>query len=332
MIYAGIDDGNSHTNIVLSTGQQISLPSRAKAGEVIQTSVMGGQKNVHTYRTSDGTYSVGNVKQNDSTQFNGYPTSTLNRAIVAHALSLAGLPENTEIACASGLPFQWYYKNGKVNNQLVKQKSANLLKNDVVPVDPDRSIPLIKKHDVTAEALSAWLDIVLVRNREGRLEIDSNLRDLSYGVIDIGGRTTDIVTIENGNIDFGRSVTVDIGLLNTKEKIGERIGLEYDHVPSELDIEKSLTTKRIKLWGKEHLIDHIIHEEMKSTLSRLESITMKTIKSSGDLDRVLFIGGSMNLFEPLVGGWFRNQEVIQDPGFANARGMAKFIEFKHQGK
>lgn len=327
MIFAGIDDGNSYINIVLSTGEQLSLPSRAKAGEENQLAVIGAKRNIYKYQTSQGVYSVGNVKVNDSTQFNEYPVSALNRSLVYHALAMTSLPDGAEVAVSSGLPLGWYYANGKVNKDLVSKKTSNLLLNDVRSLSVARVIPKITNHIVTSEAISAWLDIVLIRDENGMLYIDPDLASMSYGIIDLGGRTTDIAVIEGGNIDFDRSTTSDLGILNAKERIAERIGGEMGHTPNEMQVEEALRTYKIKLYGEDVPIESLVREELESNLRRVEAIAKKTIKSSGDIDKIVFVGGSMNHFMPFVGDWYRNQEIAPDPGFANARGMAKFIEY-----
>lgn len=327
MIFAGIDDGNSYINISLSTGEQISIPSRAKAGEENQLAVIGAKRNIFKYKTNEGIYSVGNVKVNDSTQFNDYPTSALNRSLVYHALAMTSLPDGCELSAASGLPLNWYYKNGKVNKDLVSRKTSNLLMNDAISMSVNRIIPRVVQHVVTSEAISSWLDIVLLRDSNGNLYLDNDLASQSYGIIDLGGRTTDIALVDGGNIDFDRSTTEDLGILNAKEKIAERVGIEFGHSPNETQVETALQTGTMKLFGQEQNIQEIIKEELESNIRRVEAIAKKTIKSSGDIDRIIFVGGSLNYFRPYVDNWYQNQVIADDPGFANARGMAKFIEF-----
>lgn len=327
MIFAGIDDGNSYINIKLSTGEHVSIPSRARSGEENQLAVIGAKRSIYKYKTNDGIYSVGNVKDNDSAQFNDYPVSALNRSLVYHALSMTSLPDNTEIAAASGLPLNWYYNKGKINKDLVARKTSNLLMNDAISMSTNRVIPRIVRHIVIAEAISSWMDIVLKRDSEGLLYLDDDLSAQSYGIIDLGGRTTDIAVVDGGNIDFDRSVTEDLGILNAKEKIAERVGIEFGHTPNEAQVESALQKGVIKLFGQDQNIQEIIREELESNIRRVEAVAKKTIKSSGDIDQIIFVGGSLNYFIPYIENWYPNQTVVENPGFANARGMAKFIEY-----
>lgn len=330
MVYAGVDDGNSYINVCLSTGEQISIPSTAKAGEDNQIAVIGAKRSIYKYRTSQGIYSVGNVKSKDSTQFNDYPISALNRSLVYHALAQTSLPDAHEVSIASGLPLGWYYKGGRMNRDLVSKKTQNLLMNDAVSLSENRIVPKVIDHIVTSEAISAWLDIVLVRGDDGTLYMDPDLASQSFGIIDLGGRTTDIAVIDSGNIDFDRSQTSDLGILTAKEKIAQRVQDELGHYPNEGQIESALATGKIKLYGDHVNIETIINEELKSNVSRVEAIAMKTIKSSGDIDRMIFVGGSLGYFKPYIQNWYPNQEIADDPGFANARGMAKFAEYYAQ--
>ena len=64
----------------------------------------------------------------------------------------------------------------------------------------------------------------------------------------------------------------------------------------------------------------------KKLYSRVKSEAKRRLKNASDIDIVLFVGGTVNKISGLIDGWFKNQQIVEDPGFANARGMQKYIQ------
>lgn len=324
-IHIGLDDGFAETKVVLSNGVTIRIPSQAKAGEMSQISINGNDTTIFPYKTSDGNYVIGNITEADSTAFDDYPMSSLNRVIVMHALRQAGVEHDAQLYVCTGLPIKRFYLAGDINKALIKQKTANLLKNDVVALD-GTPLPKIFKHEVVSEGIAAWMDVVLFRDKDGKIVVNKEQAAKKMAIIDIGGRTTDIAVIQNGNLDISRSSTINVGMLAVQEMVKEAITAKYDITPSIEHLNTALADKKIKLWGKWENVADMVVSAQKTILSRIESECKRCIGNGADLDQVVFVGGTVVEVEAFLSGWFRNQFIGFEPGFANARGMQKYAE------
>jgi plasmid segregation protein ParM len=330
--YLGVDDGFLETKIAFANGRTFRMPSHAKAGELNQISINGSEMTVFPYHTSEGNYIAGEIRESDATAFDGYPVSALNRVIVSHAIRMAGVSSNTDICICSGLPVKKFYIGSQINKALIKNKIANLLRNDVFAINPQsgKNIELhkIKKNEVVCEGIAAWMDLIITRNKDtGRLFYDKELAKKRIAIVDIGGRTTDIAVIQNGLIDSSRSNTINTGMITVQNSVAEAIYSKFEHNPTIEELNIALSDKKIKLWGKWQVIDEIVLNAQRATVARIEAETKRCLGNAADLDEVVFVGGTTAEVQHLLRGWFANQVIGDEPGFANARGMQKYAEF-----
>lgn len=327
--YIGCDDGYDETKIVLEDGTCLKIPSQAKAGEQTNVQLKGGESKLFTYETNEGKYTLGNIRETDPTSFDGYPLSAMNRVIVAHAMRSAGVSASDEIIVASGLPLKKFYHAGKPNKDLINAKIKNLLTNDVRGIG-GYVAPKIIKHEVLSEGIAAWMDYVLTEDAAGRLYFDEELIQMRMAFIDIGGRTTDIAVVRGGELEMDRSDTIEVGMLNVKEDLSQEIYKELGAEVTSEQIREAMETGRIKLWGQSHDITPILQSKLRENAQRIENASKKCLKTASDIDLVVFVGGTVTRMEPYIDGWFRNQTIGDMPGFANARGMSKFVRFMDQ--
>lgn len=335
IIFAGVDDGFRETKIWLGEDRKIVIPSQARAGDLNQISIDGGVKTVFSYETKDGNYIVGKIKDSDPTSHDDYPTSAMNRVLVAHALVKMGFTGTDRLAIATGLPYKRYYKGKDRNFDLIKAKTKNLLLNDVKDIiykggkriTSDAIIPKIIDHKVLAEGIAAWMDFVLERDPEtGLLTMNREKSVVPTAFIDIGGRTTDIAVVEDCNIQVDKSTTIEAGMLNIENQVKERLIEEFDVTPTTAQMNEVMQSKKFRVWGEDHDVSSIIDKAFDEEISKIHAEVHRRLKSAADLDSVQFMGGTTAAIEHKIQGWFRNQNIVHDPGFANARGMAKFIE------
>jgi len=322
----GLDDGFDETKVALPNGECIRIPSLAKSGISETISIDDSAANVFVYETSDGAFTTGQVLESDSTSFDEYPTSAMNRAIVAHALRVSGMNASHKLSICTGLPLKRIYRSSTLNKTLIAAKQANLMTNDVKAKDGYK-LPVIAKHRVLAEGLAAWFDYVIDRDEKGTLARNQDKYEKRTAIIDIGGRTTDIAVVKAGGLDYSRSSTIEAGMLSVKETIREVIFDEFDGIGlTNEQMFTALHENRIKLWGQWENISEIVNNAQREVSKQIYAESMRRLKKAADIDDVIFVGGTVNKFESLLDGWFRNQSIANDPAFANARGMQKFTE------
>lgn len=327
ILFVGEDDGFAEVKQATSLGDTSRFPSRAKAGEMTAIALNGGQTKSFGYSTPDGNFVAGDIRDPDPTSFDDYPFSAMNRVIVSHSLRMAGIDPDTKIVMCSGLPIKRYYSGLKPDAENINRKIENLLKNDVRCMDGTQ-LPQIIKHYVGSEGILAWIDMVIQR-KDGKLGMDRDLASGRIAIVDMGGRTTDIALIDGGELDMQKSSTINAGMLDIKEALAERIYTKDRYKAPAVVLDQAVDTGKIKIFGEITDVSAMVDECKQSVLARIHAEVKRLLNNGEDVDKVRFVGGTVAATENLIEGWFRNQEIAEDPGFANANGACKFAELQY---
>lgn len=331
-IVIAVDDGYAQTKVVcLMPGMQMqfSIPSCARAGASGSLTVLGGKQHVHPgYLTDDTQYTVGDNLQNaESARFDEYPFSGMNRAIVNHALRLAAREHPTlltePLTIATGLPIFTYYVNGSPDKDVIFRKRKSLLHH--IESTDGSPMPNIARHNVYPEGLAAWVDYAV----NDDLSMREGAEEQTIGVIDIGGRTTDIAVMLPGQcIDHARTTSVEVGVQDVSEMLAARLAERFSRQHKSRIVltprmMSDALTGTVKLFGKPEDVERERDEAVADVLGRLKREISKNLGGASDLDAVVIVGGGAHLFASLS-QHFPNTYIPNLPEFANARGFAKF--------
>lgn len=326
IVFAGVDDGHNNTCIATSTGHQFQIPSRAAIGQAKKFSIAGQKQKTFTYQSGDDLFTLGDVDNTAPTNFNEYPVSTMNRAIVNHALNLAGLG-GKNVIITTGLPVRHYYKYSGINEELIKRKKKNLLSSseggNIKSMD-NLELARIVKHHVVAEGIAAWIDFVTHISPDGEIKYDMDSIKERIAIVDIGGRTTDVAVIKDWDVDPERSATIDAGMLSVHEVIRGIVKEEFDADIDDEQVYKAVNTNQIKVFGKIENISSIVQTAKSEVLGRIHNEIKRRIGTGGDISNILFVGGGSEVFSEQLSGWYTKNGIISpNPLHANAIGMAK---------
>ncbi|GAB5415718.1 MAG: hypothetical protein Cons2KO_33210 [Congregibacter sp.] len=323
-IAIGLDDGYAVTKVALATGQLFAVPSKGRIGGANVTAVNRSDTGVSEYVSGDEHIAVG-VADGESTSFEDYPFSSLNRAIVQHALLGSGL-SGASIHAVSGLPVaRFYHSDGQRRDELIARKSASLLE-PVQPLD-GRSPVSIACHDVIPEALAAWYDHVIVEH-EGDVRVDDASVKAPLAIVDIGGRTTDFVVVADEKLWHQSSGSMTCGLLDLRIDIAGAICAAYDlDSLSDIGVDQALTKNTVRLFGEDRDVSALVIKARQQIVLRIEQEARRRLGRGAELDRVLFVGGGSVVLAHAIRNWFPNQTIAAHPAFANARGMLKYHRY-----
>jgi plasmid segregation protein ParM len=168
--------------------------------------------------------------------------------------------------------------------------------------------------------LAAYFDLTL--DAAGELQ-SSNVNTMA--VIDIGGSTTDIaVILEGDTIDQGRLGSLKLGVLDVHAEIQRLFDKKFERMeyPSKV-MERAIRFKKIKLHGVDHDVSALVDEAITTVSYRLKNEIGIILGNTALLDKVFFVGGGAAVFNDIAAGW-HNASVAENPGFANARGLFKY--------
>ncbi len=323
IINVAIDDGFRQTKIVTSTGFKLSIPSVARTGFTI-TSV-NGDAGEGGYETEGKRYTVHADIDGEDTRFDDYATSPINRVLVHHVMQMADLA-GKPVALCTGVPFQTYFRaaSSEINNEMVAAKIANLN----VPVAPlnGREQPQIVRQQVTAQGLTAYIDYMTDDKggyREGRR------RESPYAVVDIGGRTTDCVTVLAGgeSLDHAASGTGNIGVSNIYDLIDAALVKRFGQRLRLATLDGVARNRFIRWRGEQHDVSAVVDAAVEEVAQQVVRELKRRIGDAGEMDAVLLTGGGAVLMHATLQRAYPHCIVMDEPGFANARGMLKILNF-----
>ena len=269
------------------------------------------------------------------TRMDGYASSHLNRTLVNHSLAACGLG-NKSIYLVTGLPVDQYYKNGIPNQELIGQKIESLSK-PVTRMGKGPDLPIIVKQGVISEAIAAFYDSLIQPDGTYNKEIETLIARRPVAVIDLGGKTLDIVVVaENvSSVYSDKSGTANIGVLHLIDKVADRIKSEFDFNsnPPIPFVEEACRTKKYDVFGNQVDVTHIIEAACTDYLTQVRSYFVSKVGDGSDLGAVLFVGGGTALIRSVLGedafaSIYKGKRIIAvQPEYANARGMWKYGMF-----
>lgn len=326
--FAGVDDGHFGIKVVTDDGQKIFVPSRiTAASDVISIAESTGN---NWYQTADGKeYVVGASLPAFDTRFSGYAVSDINRVLVHHALTLAGLG-GEEVSIMTGLPVSDYYIANQTNSDLIGRKVKSLTDHIVTNRNPDIAVAKIVRHNVVSEAIAAFFDLLFDDNGEQRDDVVDLVEQGSIGIIDIGGKTTDCAVVVSGGqtIDPARSGTDNLGGLSLHKAVEPRLKEAFNvRALSPKQIDDAVRDGTLRIFGQERDCSEIIKAEKRILAQQITDAATRKMGDGADLERIFFVGGGSLLLRDELENLYPHAVLVDDPQFANARGMLKAVKY-----
>lgn len=247
-----------------------------------------------------------------------YHGTNANLAMIHHVLHAELGLEGREVSLVLGLPLNRFYNaNGTVRSEFVKSKKSRL-RDTPVASHADKNTIEIVDVKVIAQAVAAWADC-----REKACYLDGVGEDSRLAIIDIGGGTTDVVSMSmNGVIDHEPSRTVDCGMLNVYNLLTDHLRIRF---PGE-NLTVALMQKALRTY-------RIFGEDVSKEIAGVVTQVTEQITSAADklgtgraFDAGIWIlGGGAEVFYDAIKAKFPHASVHlhDDSEFANVRGMYK---------
>ncbi len=324
VIFVGVDDGFRQTKIVTSTGICRAIPSVARVGFTL-TAIGKDDAGLGGYESQGRQFTVDPEIDGEDTRFDDYAFNEINRVLVNHALQLAELG-GQKIKLATGLPFQSFYTPGtsEPNQGLIDQKIRNL-EIEVRPLSGQQP-PKILKQQVTAQGLAAVIDYYTDDNGNLRQGVDMSA---PVAVLDIGGRTTDTVTVYGGaKLDHVNSGTANIGISNVYDQMENDLKRRFGVAKIRLaTLDHVARHRKIRLRGEDHNVGDIVDAAVGEIGQQIIREAKRRIGDAAEMQSVILVGGGAVLMHDVIRKEYPHCVVPAEPEFANARGMRKYLQY-----
>lgn len=314
----GIDDGYAAIKVAhLSGGQIKTFAIRSMATLADQARSVNGKPPFEAYETGGVRLLVSEYGATIDTRFDDYPVSDLNRVLVHHAMRMAGLG-GRDVRIATALPAMEYF-----SSEVPAKEKAASLNRLVTPMDGGAPARIVHQ-EVAAQGLAAFFDWAL--DDEGRA-VNGVTRPVS--VIDIGGRTTDIVSLLPGRdgpiLQSEATGSLHAGVMELEDFVRARVR-EVFHIEGAAlrDLGEAIRTRKIVYRGKDIDIAEFVEAGIASVHSKIEAFIQSKIKTGVEYDTILVVGGGAEIFGEVLQAE-RGAVIPNQPAFANSRGLLKFL-------
>lgn len=343
MAIVGLDDGNFETKIAVVVSHDGVEDKKVKLNSIKTLVAFGEISNIKPdgsgidnesdiYQFEGNFYTVLNRTSKSNIDVldprtTDYHTSVQNVIMVQHALKKMGIDESYDVVMVTGLPFNDFYMNSKRDMRSEKIASFNALWNQIKCRDGKKP-PTLISHSIFAEGVATYIHnlYTVYHGEDTESEVSRVNQNSPIAIVDLGGRTLDIVTISVNGDGFSsrESTTVELGALDLNEDISKNIMDRFNikHVlPS--GIEKAISDKTYTVFGDAKDVSDIIDKNISMFSERVKLEVRRVIGDAVDLGLVLFVGGGSHIVRNKLEHMYPNIRWAESPQFSNALGLLK---------
>jgi hypothetical protein len=168
--------------------------------------------------------------------------------------------------------------------------------------------------------LSAALD------DRGRIA-DQGLATGSVGVIDVGGKTTNLLSVRR-LAEIGRETeSVSVGAWDVVRAVRSFLA---DRCPNlelrDHQVVESMVARQVRYYGELVDLGSVVDAALEPMASQVIAQATQLWNGGAGLDAILVAGGGALLLGPFLRAHFRHARVVADPVFANAEGYWKLAQ------
>ena len=320
----GIDVGYSSVKVVGGLDRLITFPSVVGTPDRARFAVGSVDGHIVLDVPGDGSWLVGDgaVAQSrfvDRREDRGWISSE-----TYHRLMLAGFSEVTvatacDLVVVTGLPVAFYSADKDTlrdhflgQHRLTREgRRAQLFRVTECRVIPQPFGALL------AEAL----------NNQGKI-VNHDLATGSVGVIDIGGKTTNLLSV-NRLSEVGReTASVNAGAWDAARAVQRHLANECPDLElRDHELIQAIQARQVKYFGEPIDLAETIDSAIGPLADQVIAQATQLWNGAASLDMILVAGGGAHLIGAHVGRHFRHAHIIDgDPVFANALGYWRFSQ------
>lgn len=340
----GCDNGHYgiklHGGLCSQTGKEkcFTIESRCRIGASSKTAFGQAKTDTMSEREflleTDGRQFTTGSLQSEITTFAEYPHSALNRVLVHSAMHQAGY-SGQSVELVAGLPFGQYYSSryeSGINVPLVEGMQDNLQKPVKMLNEGFEEIKVVGCSTMP-EGMAAWFSFIMSEVLEGgKIKPKSNLERMEQATtfIDIGGQTTEVVTVIGKEIQKDYSSSLPYGSHRVLEDVRRYVLENSDTCSSISDtkLKQGIKNGSLTISGQKFDLTPVLLESRLKLVDKIRAEAGSLLSGiSGDIDNLNLIGGtSIDLYEFGFKGWMGAQ-LLEDALFSNAKGMYIFKKY-----
>ncbi|MFW6030814.1 MAG: hypothetical protein ACOCRO_11275 [Halanaerobiales bacterium] len=232
-------------------------------------------------------------------------------------------PDEKEIVIENlmlGLSLQVYKKH---NKDLVDKFKDRSFQYRIPSKNKSKSCVLhIKNVICIPQGIGAYYDMIL--NYAGQ-PVDDGLINVRYGLIDVGGKTTDAFISQGVEPIRG----TDVGLLYGTSDVFKEVSHRVDNIPVNLIERSHIQGKKSVFWDEEYMTANLCAKSFENLADKIyRKIHEVWTRHMDRVEMIILCGGGGKDIEKHLSKLFSIKVMtVDDPQFANSRGYFKLGQY-----
>jgi plasmid segregation protein ParM len=244
--------------------------------------------------------------------------SDVYRRLMEYALTkcVQDASKNGNVVLVSGLPLAYFDQDADTLKALILGEHRCKINNV-------ESVFEVKEARIIPQPFGTLLNYALTD--EGGIIPERAIGRL--GVIDIGGKTTNILSV--GDLkEYSREATSkNIGGWTAVRKLTDYLVTEYPDIDDRAsNVERILVDKHFTYFGEEIDVSEAVDAVSSSIASQIEAEISQRWGSAAQFEKILITGGGSYLIGKAIEEILPQAFLVGDPVFANAKGFYKFAK------
>lgn len=160
----------------------------------------------------------------------------------------------------------------------------------------------------------------------GRI-VDTALASSTVGVLDIGGKTTNILAAHRLTEIRRETASIDVGAWDAVRAVREWLS---EHCP-DLDLRdhqvaEAIIHRQVRYYGEALDLSRAVDTALEPLADQVIAAASQLWNGAAGLDAILVSGGGALLLGPYIQRHFRHARIVPDPVFANAVGFYRLAQ------
>lgn len=318
----GIDLGYSATKVIGGADRAISFPSVVGTPDRARFS-MDGQSEIVIDVPGDGTWLVGEgaVAQSrflDRREDRGWIESAAYRRLMLAAFTEITAATSCDLVVVTGLPVAFYSAD--------RDRLRDLFLGEHRASREGRRAQIFRVVD--ARVIPQPFGALLAEALDNRGQVaNRQLATGAVGVIDVGGKTTNLLSV-NRLAEIGReTASVNVGAWDVVRAVREHLAVACPNLElRDHAVIDAVVTRGVRYYGEPVDLGPVVDAVLEPMADAVIAQATQLWNGAAGLDAILVAGGGAHLLGAHVARHFRHARTVTDPVFANARGYWRFAQ------
>jgi plasmid segregation protein ParM len=247
----------------------------------------------------------------------GWINTTMYRQLMTYSLVRAFQSSNemdNELCVVSGLPMAFFNRDAETLKGIVFGEHT-------ASINGKESTVYVRNVRIVPQPFGTLLDYALTD--EGG--IIAERADKRIGVIDVGGKTTNILSVDKMAELSREATSVNVGGWTIVKSLTDVLQSEYPDIDDRASaIEKILTTKNFVYYGERIDANDFVNPITAHAAKQISAEISQRWGSGAQFETILITGGGAKLVGQAIVDILPQAIVVADPVSSNANGFWKF--------